>query len=422
MKTDVSMEGTNDQYANSMTLCLDDGTRRGGKMSFDIVKKRSRIFVITLVVLGLVWSGCAPGASPTPEKVKPIKIGLAGPYSGEFAIDGDDLRTGAGLVVDEINAAGGLLGRPIELFTADNECSSEKGVSAVRKLIDIDEVDAIIGGVCSSATLASMPVIAEEEVPQLTVTATSPKITEQAGVGGNEWQFRLNIDDSIQAKVLSAIIAEDFKSAVIFAPNDDWGRSAVEVFTKELTSVGVTVLDALYFEYLQPDFRPLLTKAKDHNPEAILAVIAIPDASTFMKQFRELGMTQQVFARGTMVTDEFLRLTEYDCSIGEGAMESNQWSPTGAPMEEEYQAKYGRRPRTSAALAYFGMKAIVEAIQLMGKADRESIRDGLEQVSFDDPGIGHIEFDDHHQAHHDLFISQFRDCEVVIVARRPTAP
>lgn len=391
-------------------------------MNLDLVRKGAFTFLVVLSVLASVCSGCAPAASPTPEVVKPIKIGLAAPYSGPFAIDGDDLRTGAGLLVDEINAQGGLLGRPIELFTADNECGAEKAVSAVRKLIDIDEVDAIIGGLCSSATLASMPVIAEEGVPQVEVAGTNPKITEQAGVGGNNWQFRLNIDDSIMAEAFSKIIAEKANSVVMFAANDDWGRGAVEVFTEELTSAGATVLDALYFEYGQADFRPLLTKAKDENPEAILAVIDVPDAATFMKQFRELGMTQQVFSRGTLVTDEFLRLTEYDCSVGEGAMEANRWSPSGTEMEQKYEAKYGRKPRTSAALAYYVMEAIVEAIKLEGKADRESIRDGLEKVSFDAPGIGHIEFDDHHQAHHDLFITQFQNCEVVILESRPTAP
>lgn len=391
-------------------------------MRFDFVKKGTLMFLVALVVVGLVFGGCAPAASPTPEVAEVIKIGLAAPYSGSSAIDGDDVRTGAGLLVDEINAQGGLLGLPIELFTADNECSAEKAVSAVRKLIDIDEVDAIIGGLCSSATLASMPIIAEEKVPQVEVAGTNPKITEQAGVGGNNWQFRLNINDSIMAKAFSKIIAEKVKSVVIFASNDDWGRGAVEVFTEELTSAGAAVLDALYFEYGQADFRPALTKAKDENPEGILAVIDVPDAATFMKQFRELGMTQQVFSRGTLVTDEFLRMTEYDCSIGEGAMEANRWSPSGTEMEQKYEAKYGRKPRTSAALAYYVMKAIVEAIELEGQADRESIRDGLEKVSFDAPGIGHVEFDDHHQAHHDLFITQFQNCEVVILERGPAAP
>ena len=92
-------------------------------------------------------------------------------------------------------------------------------MNAVRKLIDLDEVNVIIGCACSSVTLAVMPVIEQAKIPMLTLSATNPQITQIAGVGGNIWEFRLNVDDSIIASTLGKLIAERAKKVV-----DVWGK------------------------------------------------------------------------------------------------------------------------------------------------------------------------------------------------------
>ena len=143
----------------------------------------------------------------------------------------------------------------------------------------------------------------------------------------------------------------------------------------------------------------------------------------------ELGMEQQIYGRGTVVTTETLDLVPEEARyLLEGAKEVNFWAPNpdAGDLAGRFDAMYGDVLNRDNAMGYFGIQVIAEAIENCGEitgdvvADRACIRDGLAEVSMDVAGLGHVEFDDHHQAHYAMFISTIQDGEVQIIERVPT--
>ena len=139
-----------------------------------------------------------PAEEEMAEEMEPIKIGLYAPLTGPVAFLGEGFDLGITLAIEDLE--GEIDGHPIEYSTADNKCNPTDAVNAASKLIDVDQVDAIIGGGCSSATVGALPIIAEGDRPPVSATSTNPGIYNQIGAGGSPWSFRNDPDDLIMAQ------------------------------------------------------------------------------------------------------------------------------------------------------------------------------------------------------------------------------
>jgi branched-chain amino acid transport system substrate-binding protein len=134
-----------------------------------------------------------------------------------------------------------------------------------------------------------------------------------------------------------------------------------------------------------------------------------------------MGLTDiKVYGRGTVVSNEFLDLTG-DPSIWNGAKEVNRWAPQGSEFEKKFEERWGHPPELPSTLPYYAIQVLVEAIELAGSDDRAAIRDALEQLEIQISDLGPVNFDDHNQAHTDMFITQFQDGKVVTLERRSTS-
>ena len=385
-------------------------------------------FVVAVLVGALLVAACAPTATPIsatavpPTAAKePIRIGISGQFSGPQTIQGDQTKQAAVMAEEEINAAGGVLGRPIKIYYEDNGCDPALGAPSVSRLIDVDKVAVILGDFCSGVTLTTMPIIESAGIVQLEVNATNPKITSQAGVGGNIWQFRLNIDDSIMAAYFSKAIAKEVKSIVIATSNDEFGRGAADAFSTNLAPLGVEILSIEYFTYGQADYRPIITKIRSENPEGILAIADFPDAAILATQMKEVGLTNlKIYGRGTVVSNSFVDLVK-DPTIWDGAKEVNRWAPQGSDLEKRYEARWGMPLEIPGIFPYYAIYVVVEAIKIAGTDDRAAIREALTKVSMNIPELGPVSFDDHNQAHPDMFITQLQHGTVVTLERLSTA-
>jgi branched-chain amino acid transport system substrate-binding protein len=364
----------------------------------------------------------------TSASAQPIRVGFASAMSGPSAITGEGVMWGATMAVEEINTKGGIMGHKVEAFFADNKGTPGEAVSAVRKLVDVDKVDVIVGQTHSGACLGAMPIIKELQVPQVTEACSNPKIREMSGVGGNEWQFRVNIDDAIMANTFSKYIAQQVKSASIIAQNDDFGRGAAAAYDAAFKKFGVKLVSTEFFDRGQADYRPLLTKIKRANPDAVLLVMLASDASVFLRQYREVGLKQRVFARGSVATVEFLDLAKDNPSIGDGVVEATFWT---AALDPEWEKRWLERWKTPVrihgSLAALTFKyAVVPAIELAlkkyGKADRKTIRDALEQLDVKDTPLGPIKFDDHHQAWINMVLIEMKGGQLRLLEKIPTSP
>jgi branched-chain amino acid transport system substrate-binding protein len=359
---------------------------------------------------------------------QPIRVGFASAMSGPSAITGEGVTWGATMAVEDINAKGGIMGHKVLAFFADNKGTPGEAVSAVRKLADVDKVDVIVGQTHSGACLGAMPIIKELQVPQVTEACSNPKIREMSGVGGNEWQFRVNIDDAIMANTFSKYISQQVKSVSIIAQNDDFGRGAAAAYDAAFKKFGVKLVSTEFFDRGQADYRPLLTKIKRANPDAVLLVMLASDASVFLRQYRELGLKQRIFARGSVATVEFLDLSKDNPSIGDGVVEATFWT---AALDPEWEKRWLERWKTPVrihgSLAALTFKyAVVPAIELAlkkyGKADRKTIRDALEQIDVKDTPVGPIKFDDHHQAWINMVLVEMKGGQLRLLEKIPTSP
>src|SRR5947208_5193927 len=261
---------------------------------------------VGLTLVALVLAALSAGALSLGAQAPPIRVGFASAMSGPAAITGEGVRWGATLAVEEINAKGGIMGRKLEASFADNKATPGEAVSAVRKLADVDQVDVIIGQTHSGACLGALPVVKELQVPMVIEACSNPKIRELIGKPVNEWAFRVNPDDVMLANQFAKHMSQSTKSVSIFAQNDDFGRGAAAAYDVAFKKYGIRLVSTEFFDRGQADYRPVLTRVKRANPEAVLLVMLASEGSVFMRQFRELGLTQKLYARGSMATVEFL--------------------------------------------------------------------------------------------------------------------
>ena len=370
-----------------------------------------KLTVITILFLFVSISSLVYAADP-------IRIGYIGPLTGSVGLLGNEAMKGATLAAEQINAAGGLVGRPLKVYAADDKCNPAESVSATRKIITRDRVVATIGHVCSSATLAGMPINKQEKVPHVVETSTNPRITARAGKGGNKWLFRPNLPDDINARVFAKMIVEigGPKSSYLMV-NDDWGRGVASSFKKVMQSHGGKVLSIDYYDEGETNFMSVLTKVKGLNPSNIFVAARTGSGAVIMKQYAELGMKMPVFNQGDMVNEQFVKLVGK--KVAEGLVGSESWYPgIDRPMnkkfERDYIARWGYDPIEPSAYGYVGVQLIAEAIRISGKATSAAIRDGLEKVDMDTIA-GHVKFDEHNQAWTWVVIAKITDGKVKVV-------
>jgi branched-chain amino acid transport system substrate-binding protein len=359
-----------------------------------------------------------------------IKIGLDIPYSGSDQFEGQHYYQASKLIEAELNATGGFMGNKVEFFLGDNQCDPSTGVSAVRKLILNDKVDAIVGSGCSSVALAVMPLLEQYKIPEIDATATNPTISQQSGVGGNIWKFRLNLDDGLMDTVLAQkIVAPESKKVAIISVNTDYGRAASGLLQQSLASSGSSVIDVIYHAQGAPDFRSQLTKVKGENPDGIVMVEDYPDGATILLQAHELGITGvKWYGRGSVVVNDMITvMSKADpsgyCPLINGIKEVNFWAPNSGSdaLAAEYQKMFSTPIHRDVVLSYYAIRLVLDAIKAEGgKHDADSIRLGLKATSENLPGLGQITFDDHNQAHYPMSIVTFQDCKVLTLGTVPT--
>jgi len=352
----------------------------------------------------------------------PVRIGLYGPLTGPVAFLGEGFDFGIRLAIEELGNE--IAGHPIEYVVADNKCNPTDAVNAVNKLIEEDQVDAIIGGGCSSATVAALPIIAEGQVPAVSATSTNPGIYNEIGVGGNEYAFRINPDDLIMAQGFAEYIVDrsELGSVSLVAENTDFGRGAISAYKPIFESLDVEIATEDYFDLGTADFRPALTSMRAAQSDAVLIVMTENDCAAFMRQYREVGVEADVYSRGACTSPLFIELTQDDPSVADGIVEFVFFNGLQDPdLAERFQARWdtpltGHRMGGYYAMFHTLAPAIEKVVADGDEINRETIRAALETLNVETPA-GLISFDDHNQAYTDgvLAVNVLQDDGTVAV-------
>ena len=194
------------------------------------MRKFAKLSVTAAIVAGAI------ATSATAQET--IKIGVTQPLTGAFAASGNYVAQGAKIAEDEINQAGGVLGKKIQLIIEDNKSNPTEAVSTVEKLIEKDKVPVLIGAWSSTLTLAVMPKLEEYKVPMIVETSSSGKIT----TSGNPYIFRISPTSAMEAKSFEPLVAKlGIKKADFLYTNNDFGIGSAQEYSKRLKADGVTI-------------------------------------------------------------------------------------------------------------------------------------------------------------------------------------
>jgi len=348
-----------------------------------------------------------------------VRIGLIQPLTGSVAYNGNSAVEGAKLALEEINAKGGLLGKPVELVIEDGQCKPANTVNAMEKLVQKDKVVSVIGAFCSSATAAIMPVAAKYKIPLVTGVSSKADLTEQ----GNAYFFRAAETDKLMAETFARILANDLKLKTVayVGVNDDWGRGGVEEFEQNLSALGVKTVLKEYFDHGTTDFFTIAAKLRAAKADGIFVAAETQDGSIFMKQIREMGVATSVFGVGSWATADFINLTG---PAAEGIYAAVPYVATedtarSRNFVEKYAAAYGAKPGKYGAAGYNATNIMAEAIARAGSTDAEAIREALKQTKYEAPN-GVYQFTDKGQAYgFNAVLVQIKNAVPTVVAASP---
>ncbi len=370
---------------------------------------KSLLLTVLIVILSV---GLVFGAEP-------IKIGIVWPITGPIAAAGSYLVAGVKIAKDKINADGGIIGRPIELFIEDGANDPAQSVSAAEKLVTKDKVDLFMGCWGSSPTLAvSASITKKYGVPHVVETSSSVKITNQDGKRPNPWLFRISPHSAMDAEGSVPLFPKmGFKKTALILVNTDWGRGAASIFPEVMKKNGVTHVMSEFVNQDATDFLTQLTKIKNSDADSIYIVTDQAQTALILKQHKQLGLKQKVLTSSGSIPEGLVELAGKEAAEGTYMLVYfTPWFPelTKIPQEakwfvDEY-LKRGNSPKGFGECyrGFDGLKAMKAALEIAKTTDKEKVREAFAKV--DTWGLtGRIKFDEFGQSTPNIYVIQVKN-------------
>ena len=323
--------------------------------------------ILILAILGLIFI-IACGNKEN------IRIGFIGPLSGDVASIGQSVKAAIELGVEEVNQAGGINGQPLEVIYEDGKCGPKDSTDAANKLINIDKVPVIIGGGCSSETLAAAPIAETSKVTLLSYCSSNPKITE-----AGDYIFRTYPSDAFQGKVAAEKIYNELnaKNVAILYCLGDWCVGIKDVFKKRFGELGGSITIEEGYEQDARDLRTQITKIKDSKPDLIYFLGYTEASIVGLKQLKEMGVEIPKFG-GDAWDDP--KLWDEAKDSGDGARYLVPDSPGTAEFKAKMETKTGSNELpVCTPQAYDDVNIIAEIMKRVG-IDSEKIKNELYNV------------------------------------------
>jgi len=345
---------------------------------------------LVIVVTSLVFiTGFAVGTSLAADV---IKLGVAGAHSGDLASYGLPSVKAAELVVNEINAKGGVLGKKVVLFVEDDACKPELGSNVATKLIS-EGVDVVMGHICSGSTKAALAIYKDANIICISPSATNPPLTQS---GDYPNFYRTIASDDAQAKLEVDFTLDVLKVKKIAVIHDkgDYGKGLAEFAKKfiEDSGKGKVVL----FEGVTPgavDYSAVVQKIKRSKAEAVIFGGYHPEAAKIIMQMRKKRMKTYFISDDGVKDDTFIKVAgKYAEGVyASGPMDTSS-NPLAIAATKAHQKAYGSDPGAFFLNAYAATQALLNAIEKAGTTDYKAVSNALKTYYADTP-LGKIKFD-----------------------------
>jgi branched-chain amino acid transport system substrate-binding protein len=347
-----------------------------------------KLAVLFLAAIFMTLSGSGTGTAS-----EPIRLGVAGPHSGDLASYGIPSVNAARLVVEEINAKGGVLGRKVELIVEDDVCKPELATNTATKLVG-GGVHAVLGHVCSGATKAALGIYKDTKIVTMSPSATNPALTQSGDypnffrtIASDDAQARLEVDFALDVLKLNKI--------AVLHDKGDYGKGLAE-FAKAFIEADPRAEVVLY-EGVTPgavDYSAVVQKIKRTGAQAVIFGGYHPEASKIVTQMRKKKMDTIFISDDGVKDDTFIKVAK---EFAEGVYATGPKDVSSNPLTikaiADHKAKFGSDPGAFFENAYAATLALLGAIENAGSTDYDAVMTALRTKEVETP-LGKIKFDE----------------------------
>ena len=345
--------------------------------------KKGIIFTIVFLAVAILAFG--GGAKDKGGDV--IRIGWIGSLTGDSAVWGTNESNMLKMLVEETNAAGGILGRKVELTCYDTKGDANEAVNATRRIISQDKVSAIIGPNASSHCIAIQGVLEQLRVPDISTVATNPRVTLDETVTPPKvrpYNFRVCFTDPYQGAIAGGFAYDELKfrrGAILYDIADDYAQGLTQYFEQTFLGKGGTIVAKEAFKKDDVDFRAQLTKIKNANPQVLFLPIYYREVALIAKQARELGLNCVLMGGDGWPSDMLFEMAkdELQGSYLVNHLDTND--PDFTPLKKRFEAKYNTTLEMNGFMAHDAYLLLKAAIEKAGSDNSQAITDAITQVT-----------------------------------------
>jgi branched-chain amino acid transport system substrate-binding protein len=374
-----------------------------------------RILVALIISLSLFSACTNPGAGG--DKVR---VGVFMSLTGSTANFGISSVNGIKMAADEVNAAGGINGKQIELLVQDDRSDASEAATIVTKFVTQDQVHAVLGEVASSRSIAAAPIAQNAKVPMLTPSSTNPEVTKKG-----DFIFRSCFIDPVQGAAIAQFAAKTLNAktaAIMVDRKNDYSTGLEKVINETFTRMGGKIVAVQSYQEGDQDFNAQLTSLKGGNPEVIFVPGYYNDVGLIAKQARDKGITVPLIGGDGW---DSTQLYAIGGAALNGSYFTNHYSPydTDPKVQKfvnDYKARYNSLPDALAATAYDAAKIMFDAIKRAPSLEGTAIRDALAATK-EFPGVtGTVTFNENRDAVKPIVMIEIKDGGTYAVKERVT--
>lgn len=405
--------------------------------------RKGYVYAMMAVIAAMTVSGCsssssapASGAAETKTEtaasadggsaaadvtaaVDTIKFGLVAPLSGDNGAYGIKQEKGYELALEEINAAGGVLGAKLELETYDDGGDASTAANGAQKFADDDSIMAIGGSCLTSCTAAMLPITGDAEMAQLVVSSSAKSLT-----GISDYFFRMAVQDAaVGPQIANQFTKMGKTKAVTMYCNNDYGSGLKDSFNAQFEANGGQILNSIPYQATDQDFAAILTTVKSLDPDCIALCGTTTDGALIIKQARQMGIEAEIMGQPGLYSQNVIDIAG---DASEGLLCSGVFAADGADEKgQEFVTKYGEKyngevPDGFAALAYDQMYVLADAAERAmeandGELTRQTLAEALKETNYE--GVtGTVNFDENGDWVRDYLTLTVKDGKYVLYA------
>jgi len=343
-------------------------------------KLSKRFLVVTALLLAfcLVTTSC--GRSKGRDDSGTIKIGVLVPVSGSEAFYGNDMYNSYALAVDHVNAAGGVLGRNLELLSpADDGCDALMAAQAAT-MITSQRPHFVVGGYCSGATIPALQEFYDNDLVMLISAANSTRITDL----GLSQTFMINSPGTHAIDSLIMLMRHlGVTRVAVIHQGDDYTQNLSDICNQKLPPAGFQIVTTQVMEKGAPDVSALVTAIRNSRAEFVYWGGYFADGGNVIRQLRQGGYTGYICAGDGSASTELITAAG---PAGEGVFVTSppyvEFSEGGAEFLAAYQAKYNMLPDAYATLSYDTIMVLKNAIEKAGTTDTAQVREQIQNINY----------------------------------------